>query len=73
MAEASEVYVELLGEGVDVWRPIRAKNLGFGIYQIVEQPYDRSVEEWRFVPGDKVVCELVSASGGKILAAVRKV
>lgn len=66
-----EIFVSLLDEAVDVWRPVRAKHLQGSVYRILEQPYDRNVEVWRFGPGDKVVCELIDSSDGRILAATR--
>ena len=67
----SELFVRLLDEGVDVWRPVRAEQLHDGVYRIVEQPYDRDIERWQFVPGDEVVCEMIDSNEGPILAAVR--
>jgi hypothetical protein len=67
-----QIYVGLLDEGVDVWRPVRAEHLRENVYRIVNQPYDREVESWQFEPGDEVVCELIESSEGRILAATRK-
>ena len=64
-----KIYVRLLDEGVDVWRPVEAEQLPPGTYRILEQPYDRVSERWEFTPGDKVVCELVDSTDGRILAA----
>lgn len=66
-----EVFVSLIDEGVEVWRPVRATRLRGGIYRIVEQPYDRELETWQFEPGDTVVCELIDSGDGPILAATR--
>jgi hypothetical protein len=66
-----EIFVSLLGEAVDVWRPVQAELLHGNVYRIADQPYDRQVEKWQFEPGDLVVCELIDSSEGKILAAVR--
>ena len=66
------IYVALRGEGVDVWRPIRAEHVSGEAYRILAQPYDRRLEEWEFAPGDVVVCEEVLTSGGRILAARRR-
>jgi hypothetical protein len=65
-----EIYVSLLNEGVDVWRPVRAEYVQGSVYRIVDQPYDRETETWQFEPGDEVVCELIDASEGRLLAAV---
>lgn len=72
MSEAVEVFVSLLDEGVDVWRPVRAKRLGGTVYKIVDQPYEREIETWQFEPGDAVVCELIDSGDGPILAATRR-
>lgn len=66
----AEIFVSLLGEGVDVWRPVHAEHLYGNVYRIISQPYDRQVESWQFEPGDEVVCKLVDSSDGNILAAV---
>lgn len=48
---------------------MQAEHLHRNVYKIVEQPYERAIEAWRFEPGDKVVCELIPSSDGEILAA----
>jgi hypothetical protein len=68
----SSIYVSLLGEGVAVWRPVKAEPLYGNVYRIMDQPYDPELETWQFVPGDQVVCELIDGDGGPILAAVRR-
>jgi len=65
----TNVYVALLDEGVDVWRPVRAKHLAGDVYQIADQPYDAETERWEFVPGDVVRCGTVNTSEGEVLAA----
>lgn len=72
MSRTVQVHVSLLGEGVDVWRPVQAEHLGGSIYRIAVQPYDREVETWEFGPGERVVCEYVESSEGSILAATRR-
>ncbi len=72
MSEIKEVYVSLLDEGVDVWRPVKAQYLRGNVYRIAEQPYDKKLETWQFTPGDEVVCEMVDSSDGRIFAATRK-
>jgi hypothetical protein len=73
MTGTKKIYVFLLNEGVDVWRPVRAEHLGGNVYRIVSQPYDRDIESWQFEPGDEVICEMIESSEGRILAATRKV
>jgi hypothetical protein len=71
VSEGKEIFVRLLDEGVEVWRPVQARNTGRDRYLILEQPYDRDVERWEFGPGDEVACALVPADGGEIFAAVK--
>lgn len=66
------IFVRLVDEAVDAWRPIRAERLEDNRYRIVEQRYDRDTEEWQFEPGDRVVCELIDSDEGSFLAAVRR-
>jgi hypothetical protein len=69
---SAEIFVRLLDEDVDVWRPVKAEQIGLDRFRIVEQPYDRGTERWEFEPGDEVVCELVASDDGTFLAATRR-
>ena len=64
------IYVKLVDEGVNVWRPVRAEHLRDDLYLIVDQPYDRDSETWQFGPGSSVVCEPVESADGPILRAI---
>lgn len=66
------IFVSLLGEAVDVWRPVRADHVYGDVYRIIEQPYDPAVEAWRFAPGDVVRCESIHSDDGPIVAAVAR-
>jgi hypothetical protein len=68
-----EIFVRLVDEGGDVWRPVRAVHIHDDIYTIVEQQYDRELETWQFAPGEDVVGEVIEASEGRILAATKRV
>lgn len=49
------LYVMLLDEGVDVWRPVTAEVTSHGCYKITgNQPDD---ERWEFEPGMSVHCK----------------
>jgi hypothetical protein len=51
------VYVRLLDEGTDVWRPVRATNLPDGSFRLLEpEGYDPNAETWEFPPSTKVRC-----------------
>ena len=51
------VYVRLLNEGTDVWRPVRATALADGTFRLREpNGYDLNAETWEFPPSTKVRC-----------------
>ena len=51
------VYVRLLDEGTDVWRPVRATVLPDGTFRLLEPDgYDPNAETWEFPPSTKVRC-----------------
>ena len=67
-----EIYVPLLDEGTNVWRPTLAQRLIDGSHLVLQSPgYDPDDEKWEFPPGSRVVCELKRLSKGRVLAAVR--
>jgi hypothetical protein len=69
---SAEVFVRLLDENVDVWRPVKAERIAPDRFRILEQPYDRGTERWEFEPGDEVMCELVKSDDGGFLAAIKR-
>jgi hypothetical protein len=62
------IYLNLLNETVAVRRPVEAEHLDGDVYLILNQSYDGDVERWEFEPGDRVVCEPVETSEGRVLA-----
>jgi hypothetical protein len=55
---ATTIYVYLLDEGVDCWRPVTAEHVRDDIYRIVgEAPDDLEHEKWQFMPGQLVHCK----------------
>jgi hypothetical protein len=70
--DAVSVYVKLIGQSVDVWRPVHAEHISGSVYRIVPQEYDRSIETWEFEPGDEVVCRMVSRKEGPTLTATAR-
>lgn len=66
-----EVFVEMLGEAVDVWRPVEAAHVDQDWYQITSAKPDPT-EEWAFETGDVVRCEWQQRSGGWVLVAVER-
>jgi hypothetical protein len=65
------VYMRLLGEPVDVWRPVQAEHLGDAVYRILPQEYDREIETWEFEPGSTVICGPVPGDLIDFLGAIR--
>lgn len=68
------IYVFLLSEGVDVWRPVMAEKISAVCYRLPE--YDvghiKCEEEWEFHPGSIVhVAEKTFQDGEKHLVADR--
>lgn len=49
------IYMPLLNEGTDVWRPVNAEDLGGGPYRIAEEASDD--EEWAFASGATVILD----------------
>jgi hypothetical protein len=65
-----EIYVRLLDEGVDVWRPVRASDLGGGLFRIDPSVVPDDSETWEFPPGEVVVGALKKLSDGTFLVAI---
>ena len=71
--EIATVFVRLLDEGVDVWRPVVARRLSEATWRLDKVPVP-SDERWSFQPGDVVVAEHRSAGGtlsGELFAVAR--
>ncbi len=54
--DADTVYVRLLDEGVEVWRPVPAERVSEGAYRLSDAPPPED-EAWTFQPGEVVVAE----------------
>lgn len=63
MTDAQTIYVELLDEGVTVYRPVEAMRDRDGFFRLPDSvPAD---EVWLFEPGSRVVCELRDIGGAE--------
>jgi hypothetical protein len=68
MSKPVTIYMRLLDEGVDVWRPVQAEPRSDGSYVVLGPvPAD---EEWEFAPRTIVRCEPKMLTEGKTLVAV---
>jgi hypothetical protein len=67
------VYVRLLDEGTDVWRPVRARALPDGTFWLLEpNGYDPNAETWEFPPLTKVRCATKKFTDGEGRVAVAR-
>ncbi len=75
MTNITIIYVLLHEDSIDMFRPTEAIDLGSGLYKILPTPdYNPEFENWQFVPGTIVKCELRSFKGGEnVLVAIQKV
>lgn len=62
------IYVHLLDEGIDVWRPVEAVPLGRGLYRLPRNP-DPEAETWEF-EACEVVAERQNLSQGPAMVVV---
>jgi hypothetical protein len=68
MGECRTVYVYLLEESTDVWRPVLSEQVGRDQFRLSGPvPAD---EHWQYQPGEVVGCEERVLSGGLVLVAV---
>jgi hypothetical protein len=65
----AEIYVKLLEEAVDVWRPVEARYLYGSVYRIADEPPD-TTETWQFAPGSLVLCRPLDLGDGPVPTAV---
>jgi hypothetical protein len=56
------IYMPLLNEGVDVWRPVQAEPRADGTYRVLGPVPE--TEEWEFAPGSVVRCRSKTLSCG---------
>ena len=65
------IYIRLLDEGTDVFRPTEAEALEGGFFRLLPTPeYDPDDEHWEFTPGSVVRGVLQKLDGEAILVAV---
>lgn len=68
------IYVRLLNEGVDVYRPVQAVAITSSIYEIkADDSYDPENEQWKFLPRSKVIVEEKILEKEKVLVATKSV
>jgi len=64
------IYVRLLNEGTEVFRPVSATRIALDIFKLDnEDSYDSEDEEWEFLPGSQVCVEERMLEGNHVLIA----
>jgi len=72
LGTVATIFVRLLDEGVDVWRPVPAIDIGNQRFRLTApDDYDTSFETWEFPRGAVVDCETKTLSDGPALVATR--
>ena len=66
----TDIYVTLVGEGLNLMRTVKAEHVGRDFYKIIE-PMPEG-ETWEFGPGQVVRCKKRNLSTGKALVAVEE-
>jgi hypothetical protein len=64
------IYVLLLDEGIDVWRPVRAIEVRPATFKIIELESPEVGETWQFHEGQEVVVQARHLNGDEVLVAV---
>lgn len=67
MTEPVTIYMPLLDEGVDVWRPVLADPLDARRYRILGPVLEEEI--WAFAPGTTVLGAMRALSEGSVLVA----
>ena len=67
------IYIRLLNEGTDVWRPVDSLPVGDGLYRIAPASWPLTDEIWEFQPGSVVQCAEKQLSTGTHLVATKSI
>tara|TARA_R110000868_G_C10880914_1_gene762953 strand:+ start:1421 stop:1645 length:225 start_codon:yes stop_codon:yes gene_type:complete len=71
-SEEIEIFVPLLEEGTEVWRPVKAESLNNDLFKIIS--INESDETWEFTTGQTVKCITKTFADGKSgLVAIERV
>jgi archaellum component FlaG (FlaF/FlaG flagellin family) len=71
MKTIKTIYIRLIDEGTEVFRPTKAEVLQDGFFKVLPTAnYDPDDECWEFVPGSVVRCISRKLDGDEVLIAV---
>lgn len=66
------IYIQILDEPINVWRPVPAMEISESVYLLQGfDIYDPEIETWEFAPGTKVTVKERLMEGQMVLVAVR--
>ncbi len=65
MDKIFQIYVKLLGENLEVLRPVEATKVGKNTYKIISLNPEPKMEKWEFKKGDVVQCTTKMFSDGE--------
>jgi hypothetical protein len=66
------IYIRLLEEGTEVFRPTAAEPIGSQFFKVLRTAnYDEEDEVWEFAPGSAVECERRQLEGAEVLVAIK--
>ena len=74
MDKIFQIYVKLLGEKLEVLRPVEATKIGKNTYKIISPNPEPKMEKWEFKKGDVVHCTIkIFSDGEKGIIAKKKI
>jgi hypothetical protein len=66
MNTKSQIFIKLIDEGIEVYRPVDAELIEENIYRILKTNHNcknSALEEWEFLPNDIVECKTKKMKG----------
>lgn len=70
----SVIYIPLIDEGTEVWRPTMGEEITDMTFLVLPTPtYDPENEHWAYPPGTLVRCAYKIMSGINVLVAVENI
>ncbi len=73
-SKTETIFIKLLDEDIDVWRPVNAEAVSLDIYKILDCNNETIANEnWEFKPGDLVRCSPKILDGEKVKVATERV
>lgn len=67
------IFIQLLGEGTAVYRPVTAKKIESNVFIVGgDDVYDPDDENWEFPPGSVVIVQEKELEGEKVLVAIHE-